>query len=132
MYFYYEKEIPFSTLENEAVELELLLAKGYAEFIDIGIPKGTQRLAKCRLYYNTFQLVPFNRDMWFTGEDVTLRIPLEIDLDEPPFTFRVLGMNLDDTFSHTFSFGVSIDTGQRISANALDTLQSLVQAPQEG
>ncbi len=127
MYFYYEIEIPPSIAEIEAIQQKLQLGKGYAEFIDIGIPKGVQRLAKARIYYNEFILVPFNRDMWISGEDATIRIPLEIDLVSPPYNFIIRAYNLDDTFSHTLSFGVSIDTGGKIANNALDTLNTFVQ-----
>ncbi len=126
MYFYYAKDIPFSSLETSPVILTLSLAKGYAQFIDVGIPKGTQRLAKIRLFYNEFQLLPFNRDEWLTGEDITLRIPLEIFLDTPPYDFLIKCINLDDTFLHQISFGVSVDIGKTVNASAIDTLNQFV------
>ncbi len=132
MYFYYETDIPPSTLDNEAIEQVLQLSKGYAAYIEIGFPKGVQRLAKCRVLYNTFQLVPFNRDGWLSGEDVLLHIPLELELDEPPYIFTVQCINYDDTFLHQLSFGVSIDTGKIEGLAALQALVNPVQAPQEG
>lgn len=132
MYFYYHVDIPPLTIESLAVKQTLLLAKGYAQFIDIGIPRRVERLAKCRVLYNEFQLVPFNRDEWLTGEDITLRIPLEIDLDEPPYNLLVLGINDDDTFPHEISFGVSIDTGVRVSNTQLDVFSQFVQVQEGG
>ncbi len=127
MYFYDEKDIPPNTPEITPVTITLALAMGYAQFIDIGIPRRVERLAKMRLFYNEFQLLPFNRDRWLTGEDITLRIPLEIYLDTPPYEFLIKCINFDDTFLHQLSFGVSIDIGKTVNASAIDTLTQFVQ-----
>lgn len=131
MYFYYTKIVPINTTELAPVELICKLANGLLDFVDIGIPRGVNRLAQCRIYYNEFQLVPFNRDTWISGNDITIRIPINIELDEEPFDLRVLCINADDTFTHELSLGISVSTKKPISVSDLSALNSLLQVPSE-
>lgn len=127
MYFYYEQDIPPNTPDSSPVTLRPKIAQGFLEFVDVGIPRRVQRLAKCKIYYNEFQLVPFNRDMWLTGEDITLRVPINIMLDEEPYELKIICYNLDDTYLHQLSFGISVDIGKKASISDLAALSTLVQ-----
>lgn len=125
MYFYYEKLIPFTTLEGNEVILITKLIKGNLEFVDIGFPKGCNRLAKCKIYYNEYQIVPFNRDVWLAGNDITIRVPIDVQLDNEPYDLSMYLINLDDTYNHSLSFGISILTNKPITANDLAGLLSI-------
>lgn len=127
MYFYYEVNIPPNTLDSNPVINKINLQNAYLDFIDIGIPLGVQRLAKCRIFYNEFMLVPFNRDNWLTGNDVTIRIPIELNMKDAPNQLIIYCINLDDTFLHQLSFGISVSIAKQIPNADLGTLQQLVQ-----
>lgn len=129
MYFYYTQSIPINTIEASPIELTTKLARGRLDFIDIGIPRGVNRLAQCRVYYNEFQIVPFNRNSWISGNDITIRVPIDIELDEEPYDLHMLCINQDDTFSHELSFGISVVTAKPIRANDLGQLYNLLQIP---
>ena len=126
MYFYYVQSIPYSIPESSKVTLNCQLIKGTLDFIDIGIPKGVNRLAKCRIFYNEYQIIPFNRDEWFTGNDITQRIPLDIDIDELPAELKIECINLDDTYKHELSFCPSISTKGKSTIQQLSELVSIV------
>ncbi len=121
MYFYYEQIVPVLTTEDNKVIFTAHLAVGLLDFVDVGIPLGVNRLAKCQIYYNQFQLVPFNRNYWFTGNNATIRIPIQMQLLDNLPELEIYCINLDDTFSHELSFGISIDVGK------LTTQSSVVQ-----
>jgi len=122
MYFYYEQLIPFTTIENNPVVTRLKLSAGLLDFVDVGFPKGVNRFAKCRIFWHEFQLIPFNRDGWFTGNDITLRLPLNLVLDTEPYELTILSINLDDTYDHTLSFAPSISTPQPLTQSVLNQL----------
>lgn len=132
MYFYYEQEIPIYTLEANPVILPVHTAVGLLDFIDIGFPEGVNRLAKARIYYNQFQLVPFNRDMWITGNGITLRIPIKVDMEANLSDLEIYCINLDDSYPHALSFGVSIDIAGLTSIKDLASLQGLLNISNEG
>jgi hypothetical protein len=115
MYFYYTQSIPYSTLEDKPVIFTCDLIKGKLDFIDIGIPKGVNRLAKLKIFYNEYQIIPFNRNAWFSGNDITLRIPLDIDIKHLPAILKVSCINLDDTYDHELAICPSISTEAKLS-----------------
>lgn len=131
MYFYYTKIVPINTTEDAPVELITKLSKGMLEFVDVGIPRGVNRLAQCRIFYNEFQLVPFNRDTWISGNDITIRVPIGVKLISEPYDLRMICINLDDTFTHELSFGISVDVGQVNNVDLANALSGLLQV-QEG
>ena len=111
MYYYIELDTPPNTVFTAPVEKRITLNKGLLEFVDIGIPDWVSRLAKCKILLNSIQILPWNRDMWFTGDNVTVRVPLNIELNEEPYEITVLQYNTDDTFLHQYSYGFSVDVG---------------------
>jgi len=112
MYYYVELAIPPLTSEYNPKVITIKLAKGLLDFVDVGIPEWINRLAKCRIFYNAVQVLPFNRDSWFTGDNATIRIPLSIQMIDDPYEITIHGYNLDDTFSHQLSFGFSVSFGE--------------------
>ncbi len=130
MYFYYTQSIPISTPEANPTLLRCKLARGILSFVDIGIPRGVNRLAQCRLFYNEFQIVPFNRDEWISGNDITIRIPIDIDMDEEPYELKVFCINGDDTFIHELSFGISVDIGKISTQDLLAQFSTPIQIPE--
>lgn len=127
MYFYYEVPIAPNTLDATPIVQRVNLSKGFLDFVDIGIPRRVQRLAKVRIFYNEFMIVPFNRDGWLTGEDITLRVPIELNINDAPYQLVFACINLDDTFQHTLSFGISLSINKQVPNSDIGALQQLVQ-----
>ena len=108
MYYYLEIDAPPQTTEHTPIRETIKLSRGVLEFIDIGFPTWNARLGRCRIYYNSIMIIPFNRASWLSGHDTTLRIPLSLNLDADPFEITIEVNNLDDTYSHELSFGLSM------------------------
>lgn len=126
-YYYDELDIPPLTLEDTPVVLKVKLQRGLLKFVDIGIPSWVSRLAKCRLYINSVQVVPIQRDKWFTGDNITQRIPMDFSLDQPEYEIEIRGYNEDDTYRHQLSFGFSLEIVEEISSSLVTQFTSLGQ-----
>jgi hypothetical protein len=126
MYFYYQQNILPNTLSGSDTKTDIKLPKGLLDFIDVGIPSGVNRLAKCKIFYNEFQIVPFNRDNYFTGNDITVRIPIKINIEMEMANLSILCINLDDTYNHELSFGIYIDEGKPMSSQDIININSLL------
>jgi len=111
MYYYLEVNIPPNTSEDSPIIKTIKLGEGMLDFIDIGFPDWSSRLARCRILYNTIQLLPWNRDNSIAGDNYTLHVPLEFNLSDEPYEIELRCFNLDDTFQHQLSFGFSVSYG---------------------
>ena len=132
MYYYIEVDNPPLTPIETPIVSTVKLARGKFEFVDIGFPDWNSRLTKCKLFYNTIQLIPFNRDRWLTGDNITLRVPVNLFLNDEPYEIQIWTYNPDDTFSHQLSFGLSLDAGDIQGIQGLQSILSPIIVQQGG
>lgn len=127
MYYYIEQDNLPLTLDTAPVINKIKLGKGRLDFVDIGFPDWCSRLGKCRLFYNSIQILPWNRNEWFTGDNVTVRVPINMMLNDEPYEITIQTINDDDTFHHELSFGFSMDFGVVDNPATLQSLLGTVQ-----
>lgn len=98
----YEKSltIPKSTLKASPASGVLLVHPGVLKQVDVDFPAGCVGLVHVVIYYRERQVFPANPDSSFTGDDVHLVFPEDMDLNDVPYEFTIYGWNEDDTYVH--------------------------------
>ena len=99
----YEKSlaIPKSTPASSPTTGTIPVHPGVLKQVDIDFPAGCVGLVHIVIRYRERQVFPANPDSSFTGDDVHLVFPEDMDLTDVPYEFTVHGWNEDDTYAHT-------------------------------
>ncbi len=127
MYFVVKSNTLPLTIEDNPLVKQIKLTLGVISFIDIGFSQRNARLCQARVFYNTLQLIPWNRDEWITGNNETIRIPVELEVNDEPYLFTLHTFNKDDTFSHEVTFGLSLTVGTIVGLPGLAALNQILQ-----
>jgi hypothetical protein len=98
----YEKRItlPKNTTRAVPVMAEIEIHPGFIRQVEVVFPAGCVGLVGLTLWLWERQLWPVNPDSFFSGDDVHLVIPEDLQIIDPPFVIGVRGWNEDDTFPH--------------------------------
>lgn len=127
MYYFLVVNTEPNTLYNNPKIEYIDVTEGLLEFVDVSIPDWVSRLAKFRILYNSFQILPFNPNSWFTGDNLNIRIPLNLQLDQEPFRLEIQQVNEDDTYNHAIAYGFSVALKQPANSQDLLRLSGLLQ-----
>ena len=93
-----------SSPKVERVKLEY----GILHLIEISFPAGCAGLVHLQIFDNGHQLFPTNPGGSFNTDDYTIRFNDHYPLLNPPYTLRLVGWNLDDTYDHTLEIRLGI------------------------
>ena len=110
--------IPANTPEISPIEKELEIREGVVTNWLVLIPAGHHSLARMRVLYGLYPLLPRAESIWLRGEDETLNIPDFFDPPEQPYRLRFQGWNEDDTYNHTFYTRVVVLPREQALAHA--------------
>jgi hypothetical protein len=100
--------IPHNTPETSPLTVTLPLHPGVVNQFDLYFPPGCVGLVHARVFTWARQIFPSNPDSDFSGNDMLIHFPEQMELVDPPFAFVLLGWNLDDKFEHTVTLRVGI------------------------
>jgi len=110
MYFFYVVPLPPNTpVTNPVIMLEPIQA-GLLTFMEVEFPLRCEGLAKLKIKYNTKQIVPFNPPGWLYGDNRVFKLDLNYSIDDPPYQLEFIGYNEDDTYLHTLTVGVMVQS----------------------
>lgn len=99
--FYEQKlTIPKNTPIASPVEVDMPVHSGVIQQVTVELPAGCVGLVGVRLLIWERQVWPSNPDSWFTGNDMILTFPEDLELTDAPYTITIQGYNLDDTYQH--------------------------------
>ncbi len=106
----YEKAvtIPKNTPEGSPVLEYLDVHPGNLRHVSITFPSGCVGLAHLRILYFEHQVFPSNVDSSFSGDGLQIAFAEDMDLKEPPYSFKLVGWNEDDTYPHTVTVRMQI------------------------
>ncbi len=93
--------IPKNTPVSSPAEVVLPIHPGHLTQVSVYFPPGPSGLAHVTIWYWERQFWPSNPDSDFTGDDLLITFPEDLDLIDPPFEFVIKGWNEDDTFQHS-------------------------------
>lgn len=99
---FYEKRVvvPPLTTASEPVSQELLVHPGTVEQVEISFPAGCAALVGLKVFYWEHQIWPTNLEEDFRGDGELIRFAEDFELPGPPFRFRLVATNEDDTYQH--------------------------------
>jgi len=122
MYYETRITIPKSTLQAAPVSETMLIHPGVLQAASVYFPPGCCGLAHVQVYYQAHLLFPTNPDAYFTGDDVLIEWPEDLEIIDPPYEFSILGWNDDDTYPHTPIVRVQIIPNDRTLRSIFDRL----------
>lgn len=111
MQYIYNLPIPANTLKPSPESHICRLSQGIVSKVSIGFPPGPKGLAHLVICRFESQIWPTNPESDFAWDNHVIEFASEFKLDAWPFTLKLYGWNLDDTFLHTITVGFNILRG---------------------
>jgi len=127
MYYQAEVILPRGMTESDPQRQTLRLAKGFITHMLVGFPPGCQALARLQVFDKGWQLLPWTPGQSLGWDNVMLNFPFTYPLQVEPFEVVIRAWNLDDSYEHTLTVGVTMDEGQH-DRGWLEFLQQLKEA----
>jgi hypothetical protein len=106
--FTLEVTIPALTTETDPSIETLKLSAGVITSISIKFPAGCHGLVGVRLFHEESQIIPIGRGSWVRGDDETVPSTEYYDLGKGAKELEFVGINEDDTYSHTVIVRVNV------------------------
>ena len=101
--------IPLSTTEAAPALVDIPILPLTLKTVEITFPSGCAGLVGVWIEYQARQILPNNLGARFRGNDQAIRFSPGLELQEPPFSLALRGINEDDTFPHTVYFLLDVD-----------------------
>jgi hypothetical protein len=108
VYYDFTLTIPANTTESSPTEDVVRVTHGVLHRIEVAFPAGCAGLAHLVILYREFQLYPTNPEGNFASDNYTIPIDDYFELFDHPYTLKLRGWNLDDTYSHTITVRLGI------------------------
>ena len=105
MYYQISRIIPANTPKSKPLRVDVEITESFISAIFVFFPPGPCGLAGFRILVGNWQFFPSIHDEWFSGDDMTLLVPVYYWLEHIPEIFRVEFYNLDDTYEHLITVG---------------------------
>lgn len=96
---------------NPVIE-DLIIAKGLIYRVEFDFPPGCCGLLNVRLFDGSYQVYPTSRDDSFHGDAAVIAFDDCYLKDTPPWIFRCVVWNNDDTWEHTVQIRVGIASSE--------------------
>ena len=108
MYYDIPVTIPANTPELSPIEVEVKLTHGVIHRVEVEFPAGCAGLAHLQILRYDHQIYPTNPEGSFNTDDYIVPIDDYFELIEAPYTLKLRGWNLDDTYEHTITVRIGI------------------------
>lgn len=119
MYYHFGISVPANTLKSVPLVTRLPLDQGMVSIVEINFPPGCAGLVSAVLMYGSIQVIPWNADGALYGDNRTFRLDVNLEVKNPPYEFQVKLWSDDDTYAHTVSIGIMVQTNNDASILAL-------------
>lgn len=129
MFYEYDLPVPANTIANRPLVQEVKLAPGRIVGFAVQFPRGCVGLVHAQILTDLHIQWPSNPDSDISGDGAVVAWSEEYDLDPTAPRLRLVGWNLDDTFTHTITFRINIipQAVVEAQAHALAALEFLYQ-----
>jgi hypothetical protein len=117
----YKISVPANTSAADPLVSKLPASAGILRRIKIYFPPGPAELARATIWYQDFQIEPWNRDGYFAWDNYVEDFTCEHEIIAPNTDLIAKCWNLDDTYDHDISFGFVIEPPGRPSVESLIT-----------
>lgn len=108
MFYDFALTIPANTLESAALEDVVKVTHGVLHRVEIAFPAGCAGLAHLVILHREFQIYPTNPGGSFASDNYTIPIDDYYELFDVPYSLKLRGWNLDDTYPHTLTVRLGI------------------------
>jgi len=110
MFYNFDLTIPANTPTSAQSSRECVLSYGRIEKVDILFPPGPCGLAGVAVDRFNTQILPSNPDSFFISDSETVSSIDAVEIYDRPYVVVFRGYNLDDTYTHTITLRVSLNT----------------------
>jgi hypothetical protein len=109
MKYEFEITVPANTSYSDRLDEELKLDKGIITQATCYFPLGCMHLARFKCFHSQYQLAPFNREGYVSGEGTEVLFLKNYELLQRPYSLRIELWNVDDTYDHTLTFRILVE-----------------------
>lgn len=99
---------PANTAEGAPLVTRRRVAAGVIKQVEIYFPPGAAGLLHLRINHGNHQILPYNQDGNFTGDNVLIRLPEDIPINKQSWHLNFITWNESEYFSHSVSVRLSI------------------------
>ncbi len=127
----YAKELllPANGSAGAPESTEINLTYGILKRIEVTFPDGCCGFARVAIDKNNTQICPVNDGEWLRSNAETIVSNEHILLNERPYTIKLRGYNLDDTYQHRIIFRFEVDSDAGVLTQG--TLNNLLDQARE-
>lgn len=111
--------IPANTSKDNPVTEIIEVNKGLIYQVTAIIPTGCAGLAGIRVIDGLYQVYPTTPNEWFIGDGSTHTFSDTYLKHTPPYSFRVEGYNIDDTYEHNLTIMIGMEIKEIFMARFL-------------
>ena len=110
--------IPANTPESDPVTSEIILSVGVMNSLRVYFPPGPSGLAHAQVWLQDYQLLPWERGEWSTGDDLSIVDNSQRVIYEKPTILKVVGWNEDTQYNHNVYVFVEMSETYQQSSHA--------------
>jgi len=110
VFYVFPITIPAGTLESAKTKTTLKLTAGRITRVHLEFPAGHMGLTHIHINVGLHQLYPTNPDADFSSSNETISFVEDLLLDRPPFEVQAHAWNLDDTYEHTITVRLELES----------------------
>jgi hypothetical protein len=109
--------LPANTPADGPVEAQIGMSPGIVTYVALQFPAGCAGLAHARILRSGSQVWPGNINSSFAANNYVLSWTDDYDLMDLPHSLTLQGWNLDDTFPHTLTLYVALQSADKVKAS---------------
>jgi len=110
MFYVFPITIPANTPATAKTKTTLKLTAGRITRVMLEFPAGHVGLTHIHVNSGLHQLYPTNPDANFSSSNETIDFAEDLSMDIPPFTLQAYAWNLDDTYEHTITLRIELES----------------------
>ena len=130
MFYVFPITIPANTSEAQRTRTTLKLTAGRITRVHLEFPAGHVGLTHIHVNCGLHQLWPTNPDADFSSSNETISFIEDLLLDIPPFTLTAHAWNLDDTYEHTITLRIELES-LKSGRSLAEEIAALLEQPEE-
>jgi len=113
----YSKRFTVPALSSKKFEIEV--EGDVITYVRIRYPPGPTGLLRVAIHYGEKRIFPHEEDTWFYGDDEIIEWQEYYELPETPCVLKVVAVNDDDTYDHTFYLVLNVQKKEHMIASQI-------------
>jgi len=115
----YSLTVPAGTPNTAPEEARVKLSAGILSRVLVFFPPGCCAYAHAVIFYQGYQIEPWNRDGSFAWNDYVYEIECEHEIIAPDTEVTIKGWNDDDIYEHTINFAFDVVQPEEVTTESL-------------